>query len=231
MSRIAELGNIDELVQRYQSGQSILKLSQDLGVSRGAIAHALEGEGIQLRTQSEAESLKWSKMTPDQRLHQMAAYHNAIRGGKRTPLDLHERALSRQRTCSQQAPIERIIIDALRLNIELTPQLAIGKYNIDIAIHEPPIAVEIVGHNGRKWTSIDSRYHRERIPYLLNEGWHVLMILIDNNHRKLTASAVDYIVAFAEGLRTKPTLWREYRVIGGNGDFNPALSSQFQCGS
>ena len=232
MSRIIEVRNINELIQRYQSGESILKLSGDLGISRGAITNALKRQGIHLRTQSESEKLKWSKMTPEQRVNQISAYHDAIRGGKRGSTDLNARAISRQRTCSQQSATERIIVKGLKLaGIELTPQLAVGKYNLDIAIQEPPVAVEIIGHNGRKWTSIDSRYHRQRIPYLLDEGWHVLMIIIDNNHRKLTEGAINYIITFTKELRAKPALWREYRVISGNGDFNPALSKQFNGGA
>ena len=100
--------------------------------------------------------------------------------------------------------------------LDVTPQRAIGPYNLDIAVNAPLIAVEIYGG---KWHSTGTHRirHFERCKYLLDLGWNVVIVWVDGLRYPLDIGADNYIVAFVEQLRRAPTVRGQYRVILGNG--------------
>jgi hypothetical protein len=94
-------------------------------------------------------------------------------------------------------------------------QKAVGPYNIDIAAK--PIAVEIFGGH---WHGSGRHVARapKRFRYLLDQGWPFVIVWADARHAPLTPDAAQYIVTFAEFVRSHPTARREYRVIWGTGE-------------
>lgn len=233
MARIIKIPNLDNFIQRYASGESENTLAKELGISRGAFRFKLNGNGVHVRSQSEAETVKWARMTPEQRLRQIAPYHEAIRGRERSIEDLHARALTRQASCSQASPAEAEVLVMLEpYSFSITRQMAVGPYNIDLAIHVPSIAVEVMGHSDKRATqsAIGSSYGK-RSPYLLDQGWNVVIIVIDGLRNRLTNGAAEYIATFAEELRRNPSPIGQYRVIRGNGKLKTFLSREYQHGT
>jgi hypothetical protein len=52
----------------------------------------------------------------------------------------------------------------------------------------------------------------ERIRYILNAGWHLLMVRIDRTAPFADATA-DYIISYVKRARRHPSAPRQYRVI------------------
>lgn len=100
-----------------------------------------------------------------------------------------------------------------------TPQKAIGKYNVDLAM--APVAVEVLGGG---W-HLTNRKHAVRTPYILNEGWHLVFAWDHEGDSALACGAADYIVAFLNQVRRDPPSVSQYRVISGNGQLLAAGSA------
>jgi len=75
---LIELPN-EEIAKLYLSGVSENALSKTYNVNRGAIRNRLILQGVQIRNQSEAETLKWSQMDDVQRKNQVKKAHQARR--------------------------------------------------------------------------------------------------------------------------------------------------------
>jgi len=68
-----------ETIRQLYAKMSENAVANELGVSRTAIQGALRHLGIERRGQSEAEQLKWSQMTPEEREAQVKAAHEKNR--------------------------------------------------------------------------------------------------------------------------------------------------------
>src|SRR5262245_23355941 len=70
-----------DLTARYLAGESEKQLADAAGTSRAVIRRRLKDAGVVLRSQSEAESLKWrQRIDPAARLRQVEAAQAARRG-------------------------------------------------------------------------------------------------------------------------------------------------------
>jgi len=221
-----QIPGIDGLIQRYTDGESEQALAREAGVSRHTFRARLLERGIEPRGASEANALRMQSMTKQERSKLAKAAHDALRGKKRPESELHQRAIARQETLQYQSPAERVFIAMLERAgvVGLTPQKAVGRYNVDIAVEEPRIAVEIEGHRREtRLRNIPSGYNK-RTKYLLNRGWHVLIIRVDGVRHFLTDGARDYLIALIDELRSDKSGGCQYRVISGNGDPMPIRS-------
>ena len=88
----------DEVIALYAEGMSENELSKHYGCSRNAIRTVLISGGAKIRGASEAEQMKWSKMTPEQRLNQVRACHESVTGVPMRREHRQKIALSRQNT-------------------------------------------------------------------------------------------------------------------------------------
>ena len=70
----------DTIVSRYLAGESEKAIADSMDVRRDAIRRRLLKAGVTPRGRSEAELLKWSLITDDQRRQQVSAAHLAMRG-------------------------------------------------------------------------------------------------------------------------------------------------------
>ena len=212
-----EVPNLDNLLNRYVAGESENKLAREAGVGRGVFRRRLLWAGIKPRGRSEAELMKWSRMSPERRAAQVATAHEAVRGSKQTWEHRCKGAITRERNISGATIVEDILDNSLRLRgLSVTQQKAVGIYNIDVAIHEPRIAVEVYGGNWHS-TGTHRRRHFKRCKYLLDCGWNVLVIRVDARNHPLGLGAYNYIIAFADELRSNPPVRCQYRVIFGDG--------------
>jgi len=74
--------DINMIIDLYNNGESENSISKRLNVSRQAIRNRLIENNIHIRTQSEAEKLKWSKMDGIARKNQVKKAHEATIGDK-----------------------------------------------------------------------------------------------------------------------------------------------------
>lgn len=204
-----------DIVNRYLSGSSENQVAAEYGVSRKKIRSILNRQNVSIRGQSEAETLKWSKMTQKQRRSQVAAAHQAIRN---MPTEFHYRsselqAKTKEKTLSKSCDMELMFIAEFEeLGFFVTPQKAVGPYNIDIAIGGS--AVEIHGSWANPHTS---PYYRKRIMHLLEAGWHVFYIKTPGKiNAKRAAQKVGQMINLAQ---SDESGIRHYGMVRGSGDF------------
>ena len=224
MTRKIELSNTPDLVKQYIAGKSVNKLASENGVGRFAMSRILTDEGIVLRTQSEAETAKWALMTPVQRANQVRSAHAAAKGRIASESELIAKANAREANWDKHITIdESNLLFALGQNI--TPQKAVGIYNIDLALNEFSIAVEIYGGgwhaSGRHFTR-----HFERTKYLLNLGWTVVIVWTDGRRHPFTYGTAYYIIELAEVFSARPPVLPQYHVILGDGNLAPTIKSK-----
>ena len=227
MSRKIEIPNLVNFVRRYEAGESVKALASELGISRIVFRRNLLAAGVDPRNRSQGMFARMARTAPNER-RQLAAAANI---GRRNVSPVREleisclQAQTKERTLAKAAPLE---FDFMAWMIELgfacTPQKAVGPYNLDIAVHQPPIAVEIAFSSNP--FSSRPRHHRERTEYLLNAGWHVCYILVNRMH-PLRIQAAQNIITWAQLLSCNETNRRQYRVIRGDGEFVSSLSNQF----
>lgn len=219
----------DSAIGRYINGESEVSLAIAFNVSRGVIRRQLIEANISPRNHSEGMYVRMKRTPPDERLRLATAAHTAIRGKMRSDKERARRAITSQSTLRYVTPTETIVMDWLKVrDVTCTPQLAIGGYNVDIAIHMPSVALEIQCSGGG--SASRPHNHIKRTKYLLHSGWHVLYVLISTSHPLLEALA-DNLVAWMETLgRNKPYIG-EYQVVRGDGEFVSSLSADFQDGT
>jgi len=186
-----------------------------MGAVRSSVELRLREAGIALRSQSEAERLKWSRMAPDTRAAQLSAAHTAARGRKATLAERTLRARTVEREQIQTTEAERTLRGMLdERGIIAIPQKAVGPYNCDLGAF--PVAVEIFGGD---WHFSGRHLARapKRLRYLMDRGWSVLMVQITERY-PLDAAVADYVANFIHAARGEPASRREYRVIRGAGE-------------
>ena len=219
--------NRDDIITTYLAGVPEQELAKQLGVSRTPIRRLLLEAGVVIRGVSQANTLRMQRLTPQERLDLTANAHAAVRGKKPGTQARERQAQTCERLGVGIVPSENMLADQLRqAGFGLRQQRAIGKYNVDIAIDTPPIAVEVFGGNWHSCGRHAARFF-ERTKYLLGAGWHVVIVWVDGRRHPLDIRARDYIVTLADELRRDPPASSQYRVILGNGQPAPAIATYF----
>ena len=213
MSGIRHTLDVDDLVRRYEAGESEQALAAALGVGRPTIRRRLLAAGVQPRNRSEAMKVRMDATSADERKRLAAAANVARRGSKASADELARKAHTAERTL-QKIRNGEIGLAALLSTRGMRPDLqkACGPYNIDIAL--APIAVEV--HVSTSHPMRSAR-QRERVVYLADRGWRTLYVWLRPG-AEASDRAADEVVAHVEAAQADPTAVREYRVIRGTGE-------------
>ena len=224
MSREIIQLDIDDLVRKYLNGYSENRLAKLYSINRWTIRNRLEKAQIEIRTQSEAEKLKWSQMPKEQRQRQVSAAHIACKGRNMSWEEKIKRANTRQQRGILQSPLEILFWEYIQSrNFIMVPQQAIGPYNCDFGAS--PISMEIFGGNWHM-TGRRGQQKRKAIRYFLNSGWHCYIIVVDKRRSSLSTSVADDVIAYIEQMRSNPPSCCEYRVVSGTGELITRGSGQ-----
>ena len=205
---------IDKIVEMYvNDGVSENVIGKYFGVSRGAIRSRLLKACVKIRGRSEAEKLKWSQRTPDQRLEQVRAAHEATKGRIATRQERIKHALNRQRECPM-SPLETKFLKVFNeVGISVVPEYALDIYNLDFAIPLLKVAIEINGGNWHQ-SKPKRRYDTGKEVLLSNRGWRLIVIKVSRG--KITVSTrgdtTDLIPLF-KAIYSHPSLWCKNGVI------------------
>lgn len=201
-----------KIVSDYLAGASEKAIAAREGVSRSVIRKILLRNGVSVRNCSAAQFVRVAHLTVEERRRMAARAHASTIGRKVSFESLCRRARTNQTKLSHVSDFENRFADMLRKRgLTFQMQTAVGPYNCDFT--SGSVAVEIFGGNGH-FTGRHHKRSEKRFNYLINAGFHVLIVVI-TRARPLTTAAADYIVAFANGASSDPSTPREYRVIGG----------------
>lgn len=202
----------DQVVRQYVSGASEYALARQYGVSRGPIARILAESGITRRGMSDAGLIRNARLSPDERKRQVAAANRAARARRVPQIEKSRNALRAEAAGLHDSEGERVLAEMLReRGLAPVAQRAVGPYNVDLAVL--PVAVEVLGGG---WHALKSA-HSERSPYILDDGWHLVMVWDYEGRSALGPGAADYLVAFVDEVRRNPPATCQYRVITGQG--------------
>jgi very-short-patch-repair endonuclease len=212
MIQRTEIPNPERIIAAYESGVSLVRLSQDVGIGRKALENFLVLSGVEIRGLNESQKLRFAAMTAQERRELAAPSHNAWRGSKHTETAKLRAAGTRQLHSNTISQIELALYGELvALGHQPVQQAAVGIYNVDIAVGK--IGVEIFGGS---WHN--TRDHTERTRFLLGSGWHLILIWVIKDRFPLTQSAVYYIHGvIAESVCGQEFQPGQYRVIKGTG--------------
>jgi very-short-patch-repair endonuclease len=212
---------MDDIIRAYQSGATELALARQYDVARGTITNRLVAAGVPRRGLSEATRIASAAMTKEQRKARAAAAHAARRAGRISDLEKRRNALRKERLGNFDSQGEQALYSWIwNLGERPTVQRAIGPYNVDMAVL--PVAVEVLGGG---WHATKSE-HSERTPYILDAGWHLVMVWDYEGASALGPGAADYVVAFADEVRRNPPATCQYRVITGQGELLAACGRE-----
>lgn len=209
----------DDLVERYGEGESVNALAKSFGVSRRTIEYRLKAAGVTIRGTADANRLMMASRSPEENRRSIAAAHVAVRGSKRTPESLVQAAATREASeawvAAHTSPEERQVARWVeQRGLTVVPQKAIGPYNVDFTAG--PVAVEVFGGGWHQYGAARRRT-AHRLGYILDEGWHLMIVWAINARWPVNTLAADQIVAFAQSARRDPSGRGQYRVIWGDG--------------
>lgn len=215
---VVQMRRIDppaDLAERYGRGDSVLQIAAECEVSRNVVTRWLTEASLEVRSSSEASTLRLQRMTPAERSALTEAAHEAIRSSERT--NAWQEAIAQGRERVQYGGRTSPGADRLcaHLDASCTPYLrekAVGRYNIDIALTDANIAVEVLGGNWHGSKAI----HARRTPYILNAGWDLIFVW-DVQACEIGPGALEYILSYAQLPSRNPSSGGEYRVIRGDG--------------
>lgn len=204
------------VVRRYLAGESEQSLALAYSVSRSVIRRQLIGSGITPRNRSDAMFTRMANTSQDERLRLATAAHNAVRGVKRPESELEARARSWQRLEHRTSPLEPQFGEMLSVRgIKTIPQLAVGRYNLDLAAW--PVTIEIHHTPCHPMTANGGRLV-ERTMYLADRGWRTLFVWVNPRATvKFTDLCADEVVSLLNLAETDPSAFGEYRVVRGTG--------------
>lgn len=119
---------------------------------------------------------KWyASQPPNTGIRLTRKAHAAIRGKKRPHSSLVNRALASQFNPHLSKGEQSVSEILKQYRIEHVPHFAIDKFNIDLALVKPRIAVEI---NGGHWhtTTTKRKLDKPKRKYLEKHGWRVIYL-------------------------------------------------------
>lgn len=203
----------DKAVALYVSGESENAVAKTIGVDRSTIRTCLIKSGVHIRSQSESELLKWSKMNLEQRKNQVKKANETIRNlGK----EFHrqssiKQAKAKEQSLSKVGSLEIEFFNQLQsLGKKGIMQKAVDVYNIDIAIGNTAVEVHAnssIPHN--------HPYYRGRIKNLLKLGWNVIYIKCTG--KVLIERAADKVSQMIDFIESNKPLVSQYGMISGSG--------------
>lgn len=200
----------DSVRSMYENGMSENAVAKAFDVSRNVIRRHLIAAGVPIRTQSQAEALKWSQMTDEQRHNQVSKAHDAVTGMVRTHEEMVARAKAREKITSEHhIGIGEPEFHEFLTNIgrPFTYQKAVDVYNIDFAIGT--IAVELTAATARY--GVSNTAQNERAEKLTNLGYKMLAVVIDDAETLIQCA--EDILAFIDEIDRLEPVSGQYRVI------------------
>ncbi len=214
---------IDEsaVAARYAAGETAQSIALNLGCSINVIQRIAKLYDIPVRSLAETKRAWYAKSTKEQRLALTQAAHDATRGRSRSNEDLCKIAVGCEKGIGKRiGPDEATMIGYLvATGCEVVPQKAVGRYNLDIALTESSIAVEMFGGGWHAQGALATN-HRKRFDYLINNGWLPIIVWTVPLY-PLSVAAHDYIVAIHKARCRGETMRSEEHVIRGDGHGGP----------
>lgn len=202
--------DIDDLINRYLSGESCKSLANSFGFSRQVVYRVLRDAKITPRNRSQAMFVRMQQTPIEERKRLAHAANEAKRGLANTPEMLHKRAIAGKRFIGA---FEHEFIEALEQSgIETYPQQPFLSYNLDIGCGN--VAVEI--HT--QVASPVSKNFIKKLVECVNSGMNMIYVWISPRHMNVTDACYNKVISLVQSCRANPPAITQYWVVRGTGE-------------
>lgn len=211
---------VRDLHKIYVSGKTSVDLGRMVGVHSSAIRTRFKKLGLLVRDGSASMTLRMGQTSKRERLKITKAAHDAVRGMRHTRRQLANRALGVEAKPPRMSSAERQFSELLAaegLNFKF--QKALGTYNLDFAV-EGCVSVEIFGGRWHGTGRHRARFQK-RTRYLLNNGWHQVIVWVAGRKPNCFPSALSYVKTLLDVTRRLPADVRQNLVVWCDGQVFP----------
>lgn len=195
-----------QIIYFYQRGVASYLIAKKYGVSNSYVRNLLKKNSIKLRGHDITNKVSAKKRTPEENKAITAKATEANIGSVHTERHRIKLALSRQRNPAIDPVYEKPLIDYFKSRgVEVTPQKAFNKFNVDLYIPSKDVVVEIFGggfHN--KKDAVELFHNKQR--YLSSKK--VRLIVVWTDQLTFDVTKLFYTIMSTDG---------QLRVINGDG--------------
>lgn len=220
--------DILNLHKAYMSGESTVDIGKRIGCHSSTLRNRFHALGLTVRDSSNAHIASAARQTKEQRSAWTKAAHDAVRGSKRSFNDLCKRANGVEKNPPPMSKHELHFTELLKENLgmwrKVQFQKAVGIYNLDFVVDDS-IAVEIFGGGFHGYDRHLAR-HQDRVRYILNAGFHVLILWVIKPTDYFWTVAIQQLHSLREFSCCHPTAPRQYRVVWRDGKFIHSCDAQ-----
>ena len=218
-----EIPNLDDLIRRYLAGESVNQLARELGIARTPLTKRFKEAGVKIRSRSDAQRAKWQVLDAGERADLVARTCTPAWNGRRGQTDTaaakEKRCLTRFRNQLHIAVREEMLAAELaKRGLDILQQYPVAGYNVDIALHESLIAVEI--HGGFE-DRPGRTTHGERAKDILDCCWAVVYVIHYGPNKWawpfIPDVVAEQLVAFAERASRDESVYGKYGMIRSDG--------------
>lgn len=164
-----------QIIYYYKRGVASYLIAKKFGVSNSYIRKLLEKNGVPLRGHNVTNKMSAQKRTPEENKAITAKASEANLGSVHTATHRVKLALARERKPTIDPVYEQPLVDLCKKSgIDVIPQKAFDKFNVDLYLPEKNVVIEIFGggfHNKKQAVELFnnkmSYLSRKKIPVLI----------------------------------------------------------------
>lgn len=173
-----------QIIYYYQRGVASYLIAKKFGVSNTYVRKLLLVNGVKLRGHDITNKVSAQKRTPEENRRITEKASEANRGSVHTNLHRVKLALARERTPAIDPVYEKPLIDYFKKQgVEVIPQKAFSKFNVDLYIPSKDVVVEIFGGGFHNKKDAVELFHNKQ-KYLSSKNVPLVVVWTD----KLTFS-------------------------------------------
>lgn len=178
-----------QIIYYYQRGVASYLIAQRFGVSNAYVRKLLARNKVPVRGHDVTNKMSADKRTPEENRRITAKAAQKNRGSEHTLLHRSRLAVTREKNPVVDPVYEKPLVDLCRtMRIDVVPQKAFNKFNVDLYFVQENVVVEIFGggfHN--KKDAVD--LFNNKIKYLSRKKIPVIVVWAD----KLTYQPLNVI--------------------------------------
>lgn len=135
-----------QIIYYYQKGVASYLIAKKFGVSNSYVRKLLEKKGVKLRGHDITNKTSAKKRTPEENKAITEKASKANKGSTHTLNHRSKLAISRQKKPLIDPVYEQPLVDLCRkLRVEVIPQKAFNKFNVDLYLVKENVVIEIFG--------------------------------------------------------------------------------------
>lgn len=168
-----------QIIYYYQRGVASYLIAKKFGVSNAFVRNLLTKNGIKLRGHEITNKVSAAKRTPEENKAITEKASKANLGSGHTTLHRSRLALSRQKNPTIDPVYELPLVNLCRkMSVEVIPQKAFGKFNVDLYLVKENVVIEIFGGGFHNKTEAVDMFNN-KMKYLSNKNVPVLIVWSD----------------------------------------------------